>query len=178
MRRVMALLLVVLLLAPELPARDTTDWKNVMKLRNGTQVLVWLWNGHRLAGRVESVSDTGLQVATRDGTNPQASWLVGAERAEVRRIVRYRGEADLPDPERVMLIGTAAGIGIGGVAGGILDATGHNQGRGLGYAFIGGTIGLLGSVVVLGVIAVKTLGRGYRREELVYEDKSTHAPNR
>jgi len=180
MRQAVAVLLAILLVAPELPARsarvrDTNDWKNVMKLKRGTSVLVSMWNGDQVAGRLDSVSETGMRVVAPDKS--YGHWHEDVQRPNVQRVVRLRGEADLPDPGRVMLIGTAAGIAIGGVTGGIQDATGHNEGRGLAYAAGGGLIGFLGSVVVLGVVSIKALARGYKREEVMYEDKSRRPPD-
>lgn len=172
MRRTIALLLAILLLAPGAPARDKTNWDNLKKLKRGTRVLVTLWNGDQLDGRLESVSDTALSVTSPDRTDRRVGWTEEAERRNVRRVVRWREPEDLPDPQKVMLIGTAAGIAVGGITGGILDATHHNEGRAVGYAFGGGVIGFLGSVVVLGATGAVAVARGIRREVVVYEDKS------
>lgn len=176
MRRAIVVVVCLLLIAPEVSARDLGDWKNVTRLKRGTSVLVSLWNGDQLEGRLESVSDTGLSVGSPDGTRANAQWSEAVERGSVRRVVRWRGRGDLPDPGKVMIIGTTAGFAAGAIAGGIQDATGRNQGRGITYGLAGGVLGFFGSCVVLTGIGAVSLGRGPRRTEVVYEVKASGQP--
>jgi hypothetical protein len=171
-RRTIALLLAVLILAPETPARDNTDWSNVKRLKPGTRVLLTLWNDDQIEGRLEAASDTGLIVSAPEGTRPSNQWTRAVDRGTVRRVVRWRGRGDLPDPGKVMLIGAGAGVAAGAITGGIQDATGRNQARGLGYGLAGGAIGFLASVVVLAAIGGAALAKGPARSEVIYEDAS------
>jgi hypothetical protein len=171
MRQAIAVVLAILLIAPPLTARNNSDWNNVRKLKHGTKILVSLWNGDQLDGRVESVSDTGLSIGSPEGTRANAQWSQAVERGTVRRIVRLRGgHGDLPDPGKVMLIGAAIGGAAGAIGGGIKDVNHGNQLNSLTYGFGGAVFGFLGAVVVLTGIATVALVRGPRRTEVVYEN--------
>ncbi|HMD37981.1 MAG TPA: hypothetical protein VKH15_01790, partial [Candidatus Acidoferrum sp.] len=62
MRQTLTALLILLLLAPELPARTNRGWEDVKKLKPGVSVEVWLWSGEDLWGEIDEVSDTGLRI--------------------------------------------------------------------------------------------------------------------
>lgn len=178
MRRVIAVVVCLLLLAPEVSARNLGDWKNVTRLKRGTSVLVSLWNGDQLEGRLESVSDAGLSVGSPESTRSNLKWSQVVERGSVRSIVRWRGHGDLPDPGKVMIIGTTAGLATGAIVGGIQDATGRNQARGLTYGLAGAALGFFGSCFVLAGVAGVSLARGPRRTEVVYEARASASATR
>src|SRR5271156_5504061 len=102
MRRTLAALLIVLSLAPELPARSNHNWENVKKLKSGTAVEILLWSGEYLHGGIDAVTDTGLQLAPMD--RHQAGLLHEVDRKTIRSIVRFR-EPYLPDGPRWMITG-------------------------------------------------------------------------
>lgn len=78
-------LLIVLLVAPESPARDTGDWKNVKKLKSGTVVEIFLFSGENLHGEVDAVSDTGLDFTATDNRGHHAGALREVDRRAGRR---------------------------------------------------------------------------------------------
>jgi hypothetical protein len=62
MRRVLIATLIVLSFTTELLATNH-DWGKAEKLKPGTPVIVGLWGGDVLSGRVDSANATGLIVA-------------------------------------------------------------------------------------------------------------------
>src|ERR1700730_9410752 len=108
MRRRLAAMLIVLLLVPELPARNNRGWENVKKLKRGTSVEILLWSGENLSGAIDGVSDAGIQLAMDDASAAQVGWLRDFDRARIRRVVRVR-EHNLPDSRRWMAIGAVTG---------------------------------------------------------------------
>src|ERR1700733_6548027 len=105
MRRMLVAVLVSLLLVPTLPARGNHDWENVKKLKPGAAVEVSLWTGENLSGEVESVSDTGMQIAAVGGNvDPRVGWLRDFDRASIRSVARVR-EHTLPNSKKWMIAG-------------------------------------------------------------------------
>lgn len=169
MRRSLATLLVVLLLAPELPAHSNNDWANVKKLKPGTVIEVLLWNGDNLRGELDTVTDAKLQIATADPSAAQANWLRDLDRKSVRRIVRTR-QPHLPDSRRWMIAGTVGGAAIGtsvGIAGDIKHGGNYHWFEG---AFGGAAMGFVASCAALLVVIGIDLGQLPRRRQVVYED--------
>jgi len=122
MRRMLVAVLVSLLLIPTLPARSKRDWENVKKLKIGAAVEVSLWTGESLSGEVESVSDTGMQVAAVGGNiDPRVGWLRDFDRRNIRSVARVR-EHSLPDSKKWMIAGTLAGGAVGVTTGAVRDA--------------------------------------------------------
>ncbi len=175
MRRTLAAMLMVLLVAPELSARNNRDWENVMKLKQGISVEILLWSGENLSGAIDGVSDTGLQLATDDASAAQVGWLRDFDRASIRRVVRVR-ETNLPDSRRWMAMGAVAGGAVGVTAGAIGDAEHGNNGRWIVGGFAGAVIGWLASIVAVGAAGTVDVARALHRREIVYEDQSHQPP--
>ncbi len=66
MRQAIAAMFTVLLFAPAVFARGNHDWEHVEKLKPGTTVLISLWSGRTISGRVEAVDTTTLRIDTAD----------------------------------------------------------------------------------------------------------------
>ncbi len=170
MRQVLAVMLVVLLVAPELPARTNRDWENVKKLKSGTSVEVLLWRGENISGEVESVSDTGVQIATVGGNiDPRVGWLRDVDRASIRRVVRIQ-RINFPDSKRWMITGAVAGGAIGVTTGAVEDVQHGNNGRWLLGGLGGAGIGFLVSCGALAAVAVVQVARLPNHRQVVYED--------
>ena len=174
MRRTIAALMIVLLLAPELPARSSRDWENVKKLKPGATVEILLWNGQNLSGEIDAVTDTGLQLAPPD--RHQAGLLHEVGRTTIRRIVRLR-EPYLPDGRRWMVTGAVAGGAIGLTAGAVADVRHGGNYHWFEGAFGGAGLGFLVSCAGLAAVGAVDVGRLARRRKVVYEDKSNRAPH-
>jgi hypothetical protein len=175
-RRTLTPLLIVLLLAPELPARTNRDWENVKKLKPGTIVQIWLWSGDILSGEVDAVSDAGLQLATADRSAPQANWLRQVDRTTIRRIVRFR-QPNLPNSNKWMITGAVGGGAIGVTAGAIADLKQGSNYHWFEGALGGAGMGFLFSCAALAAVGSVDLAQGLRRGRVVYEDKGNHPPN-
>jgi hypothetical protein len=176
MRRMLVAVLVSLLLIPTLPARSKRDWENVKKLKIGAAVEVSLWTGESLSGEVESVSDTGMQVAAVGGNiDPRVGWLRDFDRRNIRSVARVR-EHSLPDSKKWMIAGTLAGGAIGVTTGAVRDAEHGNNGRWIVGGFAGAVLGFGVSCAALGAVALVDTTRGLHRREIVYEDTGRHLP--
>jgi len=174
MRRAFAILLIGLLFIPNLPARTAHGWNNVKKLRHGARVMILLWNGDRLSGRIDSVGDAGLRLATPDHVNPQASWIRTVDRASIRRIVRVPNARNLPDPGKSVEIGAIAGGAAGVVTVAISDAKHGNQGRWLVGGLLGAVGGAMAGLVTAGIIGIaETAPALVHHGTLVYQDSSS-----
>lgn len=166
MRRVLAILLSVVFFAPLLSARSSRDWKNVEKLKSGASVLILLWNGERLNGRVDRASRTELHLTTLDSQST-------IDRSRVRKIIRIRG-AELPDPGHWMIRGALVGGATFGAWGGIHDAVHHsNEAHWFTGALGGAGLGFFGSCVALTGVGVVAM---FRHNTVVYEDKTHWNP--
>ena len=176
MRRMLVAVLVSLLLIPTLPARSKRDWENVKKLKAGAAVEVSLWTGESLSGEVESVSDTGMQVAAVGGNiDPRVGWLRDFDRRNIRSVARVR-EHSLPDSKKWMIAGTLAGGAIGVTTGAVRDAEHGNNGRWIVGGFAGAVLGFVASCAAVGVVGIVDVSRGIHRREIVYEDQGHHLP--
>jgi outer membrane lipoprotein SlyB len=175
MRRTLATLLIVLLFAPELPARSNRDWENVKKLKHGTSVQILLWSGENLSGEIDAVSDAGLRLSIPDRSVRGASWLREADRASIRMIVRVRHH-HLPDPHRWMRVGTVAGTAIGATAGAVADVKQGDNYHWLEGAFGGALAGFAVSDMALGAVAIVDSARTLSGRKVVYEDTGNHTP--
>jgi len=175
MRRSLTALLIVLLLAPEISARNNSDWENVRKLKQGTYVEISLWSGENLSGKIQDVNNTGLQVATADRSGPGVGWLRDVDRASVRTIVRFR-RPYVPDGKRWMVTGAAGGALIGVAVGAVSDAEHGNNSRWLLSGLGGAGLGLLASFVALAAVGAVDTAQGIHRRSVVYEAKGKQAP--
>jgi hypothetical protein len=174
MRRTFTALLIVLLLAPELPARGKGDWDNVKKLKSGTTIEIFLWSGESLHGEIDAVTDTGLQLAPP--YRHQGGSLHEVDRKTIRSIVRFR-EPNLPDGPRWMITGAVAGGTVGVAAGAIGDIRHGGNYHWIEGAFGGATLGFLVSCAALAAVGAFDVGRLAQRRKVVYEDKNIHPPH-
>lgn len=126
MRKLLGTLFAVLLFAPALFARGNHGWERVEKLKPGSTVLILLWSGETLSGRVETVSPTVLQLRTFDPEDIGIAQLQEFGRANIRRIIHIR-RPNLPDPRRWMLTDALIGGGVGLTSGAIYDAVHHEN---------------------------------------------------
>jgi hypothetical protein len=171
MRRTLTALLIVLLLAPELPARNNRDWKNVKELKRDTPVLIWLWSGQDLRGQIESVSDTGLRLAMPDRTNSQVSWERTVDRSAVHKIIRFRELPNLPNRQKWVVGGAVAGGAVGVTTGAISDAKNGYQGGWVIGGIVGGLFGAMVGDVAAGLVGIgEATPALLRRRKVVYED--------
>ena len=167
MRRALAILLSVLVFAVELPAQTNRGWERVEKLKSGTPVLIFLWNGDQLKGDVETVNSAELQFIRRGLPSTVAC-------SKVRKIVRVR-RTDLPDPRQWMVTGALVGAAIGGTWGAVRDAQQHsNEGHWFTGALGGAVLGFFGSCAALTGVGVASV---FRHNKVVYEEK-THGPGK
>src|SRR6266852_5661511 len=125
MRKLLGTLFAVLLFAPMVFARGNHGWERVEKLKPGTTVLISLWSGRTISGRVEVVNPNGLRIDTADPDVGVGS-LEDFIRADIRRIVHIR-RPNLPDPQRWMLTGALIGGGVGFTSGAIYDVAHHEN---------------------------------------------------
>jgi hypothetical protein len=172
MRRTLTVLIVipllVVLFVPDLPARNNTDWNNVKRLKRGASVEILLWSGENLRGKIDEVSDAGVQLTMMiDPGNPQLGIQYQFERTTIRRIVTVR-QLDLPDPKRWIVTGTVAGGGIGFVGGAIADVTHGTNYHWLTGGFGGAIAGLLVSCVAVAAVGGVDMARARQREKVVY----------
>jgi len=169
MRRISAILitvLIVLMFSAELLARDKHSWEQVEKLKPGSSVLVALWNGDTLGGRVVGVSSTGLRLSPTYPPSAGSTPAPKIERATVKSVVLLRGPK-LPDPGQWMLAGALIGGGVGVTTGAIYDATHHGvNGHWITQGLGGAGMGYLGSCTVLAGVGIAAL---IRHNKVVYE---------
>lgn len=150
-RIILATVTMLSLLATQASAA-TSNWAVLQALGSGERIEVHLANGSKLSGELERVTPETLYVAVRSGT-------VGVPRAEVGRVYTKSKGNRLA----AMLIGTAAGAGVGGGLGGryMENETGYG-------GAVAGCVGL-GALIGMGVGAAVSKGS---KKTLVYE-----APN-
>src|SRR5271156_6223567 len=167
MRRTLIVLIVTLLFVSELPARSSNDWENVKKLKRGTAVAILLWSGENLRGRIDNVTDTRLNLDVMDHGNPQIGLEHELDRASIHRILTIR-HLSLPDTNRWMLTGAAAGGGIGLAAGGIADITHGTNYKWLAGGFGGALFGFLVSCGALAAVGGVEAAHDRHHEKVVY----------
>jgi hypothetical protein len=176
MRRTLTALLIVLLLAPELPARSNRDWEDVKKLRPGTLLEIWLWSGENLSGEIGEVSDAGLRVVIVNRAHSRFGPLREVDRGTIRRIASFQNP-HLPNPGRWMLTGALAGGAIGLTAGVVSDAKHGGNYHWFEGALGGAGLGFFASCAALGAVGFVALARGLHRRKVVYEDKGNQLPH-
>src|SRR5260370_4427789 len=134
MRKLLGTLFAVLLFAPMVFARGSHGWERVEKLKPGTSVLISLWSGETVSGRIETVSPTALQLRTLDLEDIGIAQLQEFGRANIRSIIHLR-RPNLPDPQRWMITGALVGGGVGLASGAIYDVAHHANSTGLTVSF-------------------------------------------
>jgi len=173
MRRTLTAVLIVLLFAREVPARNNHNWENVEKLKHGTTVRVLLWSGEELSGEVDAVSNVGLQLATVGSSGPGVGRLRHIDRTSIRRIVRIR-KPNLPDPKRWMIRSAVAGGAIGLTAGAVSDIKHGDNYHRFGGALGGAELGFFASCAALTAVGAVDLAQAVRGEKVVYEDQGNN----
>jgi hypothetical protein len=173
MRHTLTALLIVLLLAPELPARSNRDWKNVKELKAATSVEILLWSGENVSGEIDGVNDAGLRLLARDRRNPQASSIRTVDRASIQRILRFR-QPYLPDSRRWMVTGAVAGGAVGVTVGAISDIRHGGNYHWFEGALGGAGMGFLVSCAALAAVGVFDVARMPGRRKVVYQDLGPH----
>jgi len=169
MRRILVVGLVLLSFCGQSLAKDRQDWSRVEKLKPGAKVLVTLWTGEEIAGRVDSVGQGSLGIRTSSSWKP----LQRFARAEIQAIVHLRGPK-LPDPDRWMRDGALIGGAVGVTSGAIQDATQGNNGRVLTHGLAGAGLGFFGSCAAMAGVGAVAL---VHHDRLVYEEKTrSHRP--
>jgi len=169
MRCILATLLAILMFTPELPARSShDDWNKVMKLKSGTPVLISLWNGERLGGRIESVTDAGVELDDPDRSSAHGSWQRQIDRSSIQQIARTH-EAHLPNPRKWMAIGAAGGAGTAITVGAITEPKATFSGKWLLDGFAGAVLGFIGSCVVVAIVSTGALVRNTHQNRIIYE---------
>jgi hypothetical protein len=185
LRRILAALMILLLLAPELPARASrnSDWDKVKKLQSGAYVEILLLSGENLSGNVEDVTDATLQIVTSgrgsyaspSSPGGSTSWLRELDRAGIRRIVTIR-RPYLPDSRKWMVSGAVAGGAIGLTAGAVQDAQHGGNYHWFEGAAGGAVLGFAVSVAALGAVLAVSTARGPHHRKIIYENNSNAAP--
>ena len=173
MRRTLTAILIVLLLAGELPARSNHNWENVKKLKPGAAVRVLLWSGEELSGVVDAVSNGGLRLVTVGSNGPGVGWLRNIDRTSIRSIVRIR-KPNLPDPNRWMIRGAAAGGAIGLTGGAVSDIKHGDNYHWFEDALGGAGLGFFASCAALTAVGAVDLAKAVRGEKVVYEDQGNN----
>ena len=176
MRRTIAAVLCVLLSAQILPAQGSHDWSTVEKLKRRTPVLVVLWSGERVSGRIVRADKNGVELAERVRWDPGTGALREIRRRDIRTVERVRRDENLPNPRTYMVggavVGGAAGLGIGIYR----DKRDKSVCRGacsIVDTAAGATLGFLGGSIVGLTVGV---GHVLRRNVVVYEDNSQRPP--
>lgn len=179
MRRILAALLATLVFTAQMAARPAHDWGNVEKLKRGTPILVLLWTGENLSGRIEAVDGTGLRLTPFEWMNGGIGSVRAVERANIERISTIHQHL-LPNPRRWMIIGTVAGGAIGATAGAISDANNrYSEARWFTGGLAGAGLGFFGSCVALAGVGAFDVGSDILRpRRVVYEGiQSQQAPS-
>jgi len=174
MRFVASVLLAIFCFATESSARDKSDWANVEKLKLGSKIVVWLWNGEELRGELEAVNATGLRLLPLDLRGAMTGPRRQLDRGSVHKIARVH-HANPPDAGKWMLTAAVAGAAIGATGGAIYDGTHHGESYHWFTAGLGGAgVGFFGSCVVLAGMGAREAGITiFRHTVVVYEDKDT-----
>jgi hypothetical protein len=166
MRKTFVIMFAVLSFTPAMFAKSSHDWERVEKLKSGTPVLISLWSGRLISGSVDAVGADALRIDTADRDVGVGS-LIDFGRTDICRIVRVRRTSS-PEPQRWMARGALIGAGVGFTAGGIYDATHHENYNWIRGGLGGAALGYFGSAAVLAGVATVDL---YHHDNLVYEDQ-------
>jgi hypothetical protein len=161
-----------MLLCPSLHARDIHKWESVQKLKRGTPVLIVLSNGARICGRIDSATNSGIEIAVPDRRNPRAASIRTIDRRSVLRVVRKAKPVYLPNAKHWMIAGAAVGGTAGVIAGAAEDATEGNNAHWLTKGVAGAGAGVLAvSAASLALAAVQIPRLMSRREKVVFESR-------
>jgi hypothetical protein len=176
MGRILVSLLATLSLTVHLSARPAHDWGNLEKLKRGTPILVLLWTGENMSGRVDAVNGTGLRLTPFERMNGGIGSVHEVERTNIERISTIH-QHRLPDPRRWMIVGTVAGGAIGVTAGAVSDAnhSGPSTWRWFTGGVAGAGFGFLGSVAALAGVGAFDIGSDIAHpRKVLYEGIRDH----
>lgn len=174
MRRTLAILLSIALLAPVASGQTAHEWSNVEKLKPDAPVLIQLWTGEKVRGHFIDVSDDVLGLAAYDYSSFGATYLREINRADIRKIELVRRDQGLPNPKSWAIggaiIGGAAGVGLG-IHRDINEPTacGHACWLIDGLAGAGGGY-MMGLITSAGTLTI----HAFRHNKLIYEDRTAH----
>jgi hypothetical protein len=163
-RRIFVILLGVLLIVPELPAKTSDDWTKIAKLAWDTPVLMELWSGQEYVGRFHSADDRFLRLKVRNGSGGPVE-IREFSRLQVRIVERLEGTQH--DPYAFLRGGQLIGAAGGAIAAGI--ATGRAWPLG---AMIGGLGGMAAGSLFGGAVGLVMMNGNHRRK-ILYE---SHQP--
>lgn len=172
MRRTLTTLLIALLLVPDLSARTNHRWENMKRVTPGTPLQILLWNGEKLSGELNEVSEAGIRIYTADHTADQTTWQRDVDRKDIRRIAVIRHQS-LPDSSHWMRVGALTGAAVGATVGGIQDAKQGSNGRWIAGGFVGALLGFFASLAVLATVSAVHTAQLPRNGKVVYEDKTS-----
>lgn len=135
------------------------QWALVKSVPVGEKLIVKLWSGRTVEGRVLSVSDTTLQVSRKNR-------ITDLDRAEIQKVYRVFPDSEAPKALGAVgaLVGLLAGI-VSTVAIGMREGT-NNGGSRVGLAV------LTPAAIVGGGLAGRAIGKRLARE-LIYEAKQS-----
>ena len=164
MRCILVVGLILLSFCGQSLGQNRHDWSKVEKLKPGAKLLVTLWTGEKIEGRIDTVGKASLGLRTSSSWKPFQRFA----RADIQTIVHLRGQK-LPNPERWMRNGALIGGAVGVTSGAIQDATQSNSGRALTHGLAGAGVGFFASCAALAGAGAVAL---VHHDKLVYEDKT------
>lgn len=136
-RSLLTLVLIFLLTPATLFAQQpSSDWNDVVKLKNGTKIIVITKNGREFAGEKQVASDDTLFMETK--FEIQGSRTINLARSEIAEVRKRKSRWILP------LIGAAIGVGVGVAIGATQDHPGTDDPH-AGKIVIGTLGGLIGA---------------------------------
>ena len=135
--RSLKLVLIFLLMPATLFAQQpSSDWNNVVKLKNGTKIIVITKNGREFAGEKRVANDDMLFMETR--FEVQGSRTISLSRNEIAEVRKRKSRWIFP------LIGAAIGVGVGVAIGATQDHPGTDDPH-MGKIIMGPLGGLIGA---------------------------------
>lgn len=119
-RSLQTLVLIFLLTPATLLAQQaSSDWNNVVKLKNGTKIIVITKNGREFAGEKRVANDDTLFMETK--FEIQGTRTINLLRSEIAEVRKRKSRWVLP------LIGAAIGVGVGVAIGATQDHPGTDD---------------------------------------------------
>jgi len=166
MRFALAVLTLLIVVNVKAAAKDVTDWREVQKLRAGTEVRVVDKSGNVVDGYLTSVSPDELKLNALVTNLPGLSTPAVFPRRDVREIYKLgkKYERHLSGRNLILAstIGMAGGIAIGAaVDHGYPNAEDPGQGK-----LVGGVLGFFTGPAVLAI--ARAVASGLHRTKLIY----------
>ena len=135
-RSLLTLVLIFLLMPATLFAQQpASDWDNVVKLKNGTKIIVITKNGREFAGEKRVANDETLFMETK--FEIQGTRTISLLRSEIAEVRKRKSRWIFP------LIGAAIGVGVGAAIGATQDHPGTDDPH-MGKIVLGSLGGLIG----------------------------------